>query len=70
MITAMRLITNIVWCIDNEYEFDNEYEGDEQTSLPDNLPTEVYVPINYEEDEIADYLSDRYGFLVETFQLN
>ena len=31
------------------------------------LPTEVEVPGNIEVDEIADYLSDKYGFLVNSF---
>jgi hypothetical protein len=31
------------------------------------LPTEVDVPNNIEENEIADYLSDEYGYLVESF---
>ena len=31
------------------------------------LPTEVNVPDNIGIDDIADWLSDKYGFLVETF---
>lgn len=31
------------------------------------LPTEVEVPNNIEEEDIADWLSDEYGFLVESF---
>ena len=34
-----------------------------------SLPTEVDVPDTIEEDEIADYLSDEYGWLVESFAL-
>ena len=33
------------------------------------LPTEVEVPDNLDDDEIADYLSDEYGFLLEGFAL-
>ena len=31
------------------------------------LPTAVTVPSDLEEDEIADYLSDQYGWLVNGF---
>ena len=33
------------------------------------LPIEVDVPSEIEEDDIADWLSDEYGFLVESFEL-
>ena len=35
-----------------------------------NLPTEVEIPNEVDEDEIADYLSDNYGFLVNSFVYN
>jgi hypothetical protein len=35
----------------------------------DNLPTEVEVDDNLDDDEIADYLSDEYGWLVDSFAL-
>jgi hypothetical protein len=34
-----------------------------------DLPTEVEVDDDLDEDEIADYLSDEYGWLVESFAL-
>ena len=34
-----------------------------------DLPTEVEVDDNLEDDEVADYLSDTYGWLVESFSL-
>ena len=34
-----------------------------------SLPTEVEVPDNLDDDAIADYLSDEYGFLMEGFAL-
>lgn len=34
-----------------------------------SLPTEVEVPDNLDDDAIADYLSDTYGFLMEGFAL-
>ena len=48
-------ITNIIWDTDG-YDVEALY-----------LPTETYVPSDIEEDEIADWLSDKYGFLVESF---
>lgn len=48
-------ITNIVW----------DTDGYDVEALC--LPTETYVPSEVEEDEIADWLSDEYGFLVESF---
>jgi hypothetical protein len=34
-----------------------------------DLPSEVEVNDNMSDDEIADYLSDTYGWLVESFSL-
>lgn len=48
------LVSNIKWVTDGE---DIE------------LPTEVNVPNGLSDDEIADYLSDTYGFLMEGFSL-
>ena len=45
-------VTNIKW----------ETDGEEV-----NLPTEVEVEDGLSDDEIADYLSDTYGWLVEGF---
>jgi hypothetical protein len=52
---------NIIWCIDDEgSDFNpNGYNG----------PREVEIPNEIEEDDIADYLSDEYGFLVESFDI-
>lgn len=33
------------------------------------LPLNVVIPTHIEEDEIADYLSNEYGFLVESFEI-
>lgn len=46
--------TNIEWVTDG-YEID--------------LPKEVYIPSRIDEDFIADYLSDEFGFLVESFNI-
>lgn len=47
-------VTNIIWDTDG---FSVEELG---------LPTEVEVPSYLEEDEVADYLSDEYGFCIES----
>lgn len=47
-------VTNIKWVTDGEDV---------------DLPTEVEVSDNMEDDEIADFLSDTYGWLVECFSL-
>lgn len=48
-------IHSIVWETDNQ-EVD--------------LPSEVDVPNYLDEFEIADYLSDEYGWLVKSFEIN
>lgn len=50
-------VKNIVW----------ETDGYSIEEL--GLPIEVDVPSEIEEDDIADWLSDEYGFLVELFEL-
>ena len=54
----MLKITNIVW------DFDEGEEGS-FTELPDN----VIIEDSIEEEEIADYLSDNYGWCVESFDV-
>jgi hypothetical protein len=49
----MRIATDIDW----DYDDDDEQD----------LPTEVEIPNDVEDDEIADYLSDEYGFCVRSF---
>ena len=53
---------NIVWCLDN----DDYINLNEQDMLP---PTEVDIPYGVEEDDITDYLSDEYGYLVESYEI-
>ena len=48
------LVSDIIWVTDG-YEI--------------SLPTDVEVSDNMSDDEVADYLSDTYGFLVEGFSL-
>ena len=35
-----------------------------------DLPTEVEIPEGYSEDEVADYLSDEYGYCVFNFDID
>lgn len=45
-----------------------KWEIDDFVGEVENLPTEVEVPNNLDEFEIADYLSDEYCWLVESFE--
>ena len=53
---------NIDWCLDN----DDYINLNEQDILP---PTEVDIPYGVEEDDVVDYLSDEYGYLVNSFEI-
>ena len=44
---------------------DSEFE----TFTDEGVPREVYVPMSVEEDDIADWLSDEYGYCVESFTI-
>ena len=48
-------VTGIIWDTDGE-----DIDG---------LPEEVNIPDGIEEDDIADYLSDEYGWCVESFSI-
>jgi hypothetical protein len=48
------IVTDIIWVTDGEVV---------------ELPTEVEVNDDLSDDEIADYLSDTYGWLVDGFSL-
>lgn len=48
-------VTDIIWDTDGEDI--------------DNLPEEVNIPDDIDEDDIADYLSDEYGWCVESFNI-
>ena len=54
----MKVATNIEWDIDS---------GDED--LVDMLPNNVLFHFPIEDDEIADALSDAYGFCVRSFMI-
>lgn len=44
---------------------DSEFE----TFTDECVPHRVYVPMSIDEDDIADYLSDKYGYCVESFEI-
>ena len=48
-----RIANDIHWDTDGEYF--------------EELPLEVEIPEGVEDDEVADFLSDEYGFCVESF---
>lgn len=55
--------TSIIWDMEDAVDAYNEGMA--------NLPTEVELPSDMEDiDEIADYLSDEYGFCVVSFQVD
>lgn len=49
-------VYNIIWVTDGADDVD--------------LPNSVYVPSNIDEDMITDWLSDQYGFLIESYELS
>ncbi len=49
------LVFNIVWSVD-------------ETEDLEELPVQVEVPDEVDEEDIADWLSDQYGYLIESFQ--
>ena len=56
-----RKATNIMWDYDDE-----EYNGTAQWL---GLPDHVDIPDDVEDDDIADYLSDKYEFCVFGFNI-
>lgn len=48
------LVKNIIWDTDGEY-------------IPE-LPKEIEIPNGIDQEDIADYLSDKYGFCVFSYE--
>ena len=46
---------------------DIKWDTDDQVV---DLPTEVEIPEGYSEDEVADYLSDEYGYCIFNFDID
>ena len=49
----MKKVTEIIW----------DTDGDKEAL--ESLPTETEVPDEADDDDVADYLSDKYGYLVD-----
>ena len=45
---------------------DSEFEN----FMDEGVPRKVYVPMSVAEEDIADWLSDKYGYCVERFTIN
>lgn len=45
---------------------DSEYE----TFVGENIPTEVEIPFYITDEEVEDYLSDKYGYCVESYTID
>ena len=58
-----RIAFNIDWDTEN----DDFLEYDENDDL--DLPNEVEIPNDIDEEMIADYLSDTYGFCINSFTI-
>jgi hypothetical protein len=57
----MKSVTDIIWDT-------NGLAADED--LKEQLPAAVEVPDNIDKDDIADWLSDHYGWCVESFVID
>lgn len=69
-------VSKIKWCIEQEDVEETVIFNHEPTQediereievIKESLPTEVVMEVD-DEDEIADKLSDEYGWLVESFE--
>ena len=61
-----RKAVDIVWDVEVGEDVDDE---EEQEEVLNQLPTEIDIPDDVEDEEIADYISDEYGWLVEDFSI-
>ena len=53
--------------IQQKYAFNIEWETDGEEV---DLPTKVILPYTIDEEDVTDYLSDNYGFLVKSYELS
>ena len=65
------------WGMDGEEEEEREVyvewdvsDGEFETFVNEGIPRIVYVPMSVAEEDIADWLSDKYGYCVESFTIN
>ena len=49
---------------------DIDWDTDGQPLEDCGLPTSVVIPLDIEKDDVADWLSDSYGYLVNGFSIN
>ena len=66
-----------VWGMDGEVEDAREVyvewdvsDSEFETFAYEGIPRKVYVPMNVAEEDIADWLSDKYGYCVRSYTIN
>ena len=45
-------------------------DGEYETFVNENIPTEVEIPFYITDEEVEDYLSDKYGYCVESYTID
>ena len=65
------------WGMDGEEEEEREVyvewdvsDSEFENFMDEGVPRKVYVPMSVAEEDIADWLSDKYGYCVESFTIN
>lgn len=65
------------WGMDGEEEEEREVyvewdvsDSEFENFVYEGVPRKVYVPMSVAEEDIADWLSDKYGYCVESFTIN
>ena len=65
------------WGMDGEEEEEREVyvewdvsDSEFETYVNEGIPRIVYVPMSVAEEDIADWLSDKYGYCVESYTIN
>ena len=65
------------WGMDGEEEEEREVyvewdvsDSEFETFMNEGIPRKVYVPMSVAEEDIADWLSDKYGYCVESYTID
>lgn len=65
------------WSMDGEAEEEREVsvewdvsDSEFENFMDEGVPRKVYVPMSVAEEDIADWLSDKYGYCVESFTID
>ena len=65
------------WGMDGEVEEEREVyvewdvsDSEFETFVNEGVPREVYVPMSVAEEDIADWLSDKYGYCVKSYTID